>query len=162
MEIHHDIIVHSYQTVILLEKNIKASSSKRTKHINIRYFFVTDRIANNELSVEWYLTGQMIVDYMTKPLHGTLFKQFRDHIMGVDQIFPTTNMAPTRLGPQECVGKNSNMTGTSVKASTNIKVSDPLPVGDGTDVTRNNIFRSSGDLRKFEDRLGLLNHLLTF
>jgi hypothetical protein len=27
----------------LLEKNGKASSSKRTKHINIRYLFITDR-----------------------------------------------------------------------------------------------------------------------
>jgi hypothetical protein len=30
---------------ILLEKNGKASSSKCTKHINIRYFFITDRVS---------------------------------------------------------------------------------------------------------------------
>jgi hypothetical protein len=37
------------------------------------------------------------------------------------------------------VGENTNVTGTNVIASTNIKFSNPLTVGNGTDVTRNNI-----------------------
>ena len=104
--VFENILYQDNQSAILLEKNGKASSSKRTKHINIRYFFVTDRIANNELSVEWCPTGQMIADYMTKPVQGTLFKQFRDLIMDVDRASLSTNMAPLRLGPQECVGLN--------------------------------------------------------
>jgi hypothetical protein len=40
------VVYQDNQSVILLEKNGRASSSKRTRHINIRYFFVTDRIAN--------------------------------------------------------------------------------------------------------------------
>jgi hypothetical protein len=37
---------------MLLEKNLKVLSSKRTKgHINIRYFFITDRIANKRRSL---------------------------------------------------------------------------------------------------------------
>ena len=66
-----------------MEKNGKASSSKRTKHINIQYYFVTDRIKNKELSVEWRPTGDMTADFMTKPNQGSLFKNFRDQIMGV-------------------------------------------------------------------------------
>jgi hypothetical protein len=76
----------SYQdnkSSILLEKNGKASSSKRMKHVNIRYFFITDRINKNELSIEWCPTGNMIGDYATKPLQGPMFKKFRDYIMGV-------------------------------------------------------------------------------
>jgi hypothetical protein len=137
--VFEDILYQDNQSAILLEKNGKASSSKRTKHMNIRYFFVIDRIANNELSVEWCPTGQMIADYMTKPLQGTLFKQFRDHIMGVDQVSPTTNMTPMRLGPQECVGNDINVTGTNAIAGTNIKFRDQLTVGNGTDATRNNV-----------------------
>jgi hypothetical protein len=68
---------------ILLEKNGKASSSKRTKHINIRYFFITDRVIKEELSVSWCPTGDIIGDYATKPLQGALFWKFRDQIMGV-------------------------------------------------------------------------------
>ena len=67
-------------------KNGKSSSSKRTKHINIRYFFITDRVANGELSIEWCPTGDMVGDYMTKPLQGALFKKFRDMIMGVVEV----------------------------------------------------------------------------
>jgi hypothetical protein len=74
--VFENILYQDNQSVILLEKNGKASSSKRTKHINISHFFVTNRIANTELSVEWCPTGQMIADYMTKPLQGTLFKQY--------------------------------------------------------------------------------------
>jgi hypothetical protein len=67
-----------------LERNGKASSSKRTKHINIRCFFVTDRIAKGKLHVKWCPTGDMVADFMTKPLQGGNFYKFRDLIMGAD------------------------------------------------------------------------------
>jgi hypothetical protein len=38
------IVYQDNKSAILLEKNGKASSSKQTKHINICYFFVTNRI----------------------------------------------------------------------------------------------------------------------
>ena len=82
-EIAENILYQDNRSAILLEKNGKASSSKRTKHINIRFFFVTDRVANDELSVRWCPTGAMIADFWTKPLQGALFKKFRDQIMGV-------------------------------------------------------------------------------
>jgi hypothetical protein len=67
---------------MLLENNGRASSSKRTRHINIRYFFITDRIAAGEVKIEYCPTGEMIADYFTKPLlQGSLFKKFRDMIM---------------------------------------------------------------------------------
>ena len=37
-----NVLAQDNKLSILLENNGKASSSKRTKHINIRYFFVTD------------------------------------------------------------------------------------------------------------------------
>ena len=78
-----NIVFQDNQSAILLEKNGKASSSKRTKHINIRYFFVTDWVRNGELSIKWCPTGDMHGDFMTKALQGALFKKFRDQIMGV-------------------------------------------------------------------------------
>jgi hypothetical protein len=62
-----NIVFQDNKSAILMEKNGKASSSKRTKHINIRYYFVTDRIQKKDLTVEWCPTGDMIGDYMTKP-----------------------------------------------------------------------------------------------
>jgi hypothetical protein len=81
--IRENIVYQDNQSAILMEKNGKASSSKRTKHINIRYYFVTDRIRKKDLTVEWCPTGDMIGDYMTKPNQGALFTKFRDQIMGV-------------------------------------------------------------------------------
>jgi hypothetical protein len=82
-KIKDNILFQDNKSAILLEKNGKASSSKRTKHINIRFFFITDRVMKNELSVVWCPTGDMIGDYATKPLQGAVFKKFRDLIMGV-------------------------------------------------------------------------------
>jgi hypothetical protein len=42
-----------------------------------------NRIKNQELTVEWCATGDMIADFMTKPTQGALFKKFPDQIMGV-------------------------------------------------------------------------------
>ena len=66
------------KSAILLEKNGRASSSKRTKHIEIRYYYVADHIAKGDLSVVWCPTDKMIADYLTKPLQGKMLIRFRD------------------------------------------------------------------------------------
>jgi hypothetical protein len=81
-----NILYQDNQSAILLESNGKASSGKRTKHINIRYFFVTDRIRAKELSVKWCPTRNMICDFMTKLLQGALFQRLRDLLMGVHPL----------------------------------------------------------------------------
>jgi hypothetical protein len=82
--VEENILFQDNRSAMLLEKNGKASSRKRTKHINIRYYFVTDRIAKGELKVQWCPTTEMVADYMAKPLQGKLFRRFRDLIMGLD------------------------------------------------------------------------------
>jgi hypothetical protein len=71
------------KSAILFEKNGKASSSKCTKHVNIRYFFITDHVDKGNVSMVWCPTGDMIGDFMTKPLQGAVFRKFRDQIKGV-------------------------------------------------------------------------------
>ena len=66
-----------------MEENGKMSTGKMTKHINIRYFFCTDRIKKGELSVQYCPTLDMIADYFTKPLQGSLFRKLRDLVMGI-------------------------------------------------------------------------------
>ena len=92
-----DNVLFQYNTSsILLEKNGKASSSKRTKHIKIRYFFITDRISQVDVSLVWCPTGDIIGDFMTKPLQGALFRKFRDQIMGV---IPAQDPGPGKSQP---------------------------------------------------------------
>jgi len=75
------IVYQDNQSAILLEKHGKASISKRTRHINIRYFFVCDWKHNKELKVEYCPTLQMLADYFTKPLKGSQFQILCNWIM---------------------------------------------------------------------------------
>jgi hypothetical protein len=71
------------QSSIRLGENGRASSGKRTRHINIRYVFITDRIGKKEVGIQYCPTKQMVADYFTKPLQGALFYKFRDQILGL-------------------------------------------------------------------------------
>jgi len=77
-----NLLLQDNRSSILLERNGRASSSKRTRHINIRYFFVCDRVNMKEISLQWCPTKEMIADFWTKPLQGSHFRKLRDYIMG--------------------------------------------------------------------------------
>ena len=47
-DVKENILYQDNKSSILLARNGKASSSKRTKHLEIRYFFITDRISNRK------------------------------------------------------------------------------------------------------------------
>jgi len=48
-QVTDNVVYQDNQSAILLEANGRASSRRRTRHINIRYFFVTDRIKQGDL-----------------------------------------------------------------------------------------------------------------
>ena len=75
------IIYQDNKSAILLEQNGRASSTRRTRHLNIRYFFVSDRIKKDEVHVQYCPTQNLLADYFTKPLQGATFRKFRDAIM---------------------------------------------------------------------------------
>lgn len=81
-EIKKNILYQDNKSAILLETNGKKSSSKRTRALNIRYFFLTDQVEKGNVTIEYCPTLEMIGDYMTKPLQGKLFEKFRKEIMG--------------------------------------------------------------------------------
>jgi hypothetical protein len=56
---------------------------QRTKHLNVRYFFVMDRIKNQELRLEYLPTKLMIADLFTKPVVGKLLVSLRSAMLGV-------------------------------------------------------------------------------
>ena len=70
-------------SAILLEKNGQESSSKRTRHINIRYYFIKDCIDKDILKVEYCPTDDMVGDFPSKPLQGSKFKKHRKSIMNL-------------------------------------------------------------------------------
>ena len=78
-----NIVYQDNKSAIIMYNNWKSSSSKRTKRINIRFFFITDHISNKELNVEWCPKNEMIGYFMTKPMQGSIFIKSKDLIMGV-------------------------------------------------------------------------------
>ena len=83
--IHGNIIYQDNQIAIKSENNSRQSSSKRTRHINIRYYFITDRITTQEVSMELCPTLEMIREYFTKALQGSQFCHFCDIILGIHE-----------------------------------------------------------------------------
>jgi hypothetical protein len=99
---------------ILLEQNGKALSSKRTRHINIRFFFITDRVNMKEISIGWCPTKKMVADFMTKSLQGSHFKNLRDYIMGrVRSTKPKHDVISVGKKTNKAVTKNSKVNGKS-------------------------------------------------
>jgi hypothetical protein len=95
------------QSAMLLEKNGKRSSSKRTRHINIRYFFITDCIEKGEVKVEYCPTEDMLADIFTKPLQGNAFHKFRNAVLNMQPCLTADpHMGRTTHGSQECVEKS--------------------------------------------------------
>ena len=75
-------IYQDNQSTIRMAKNGRNSCTGNSRHINIRYFFVKDRVDKDECTIEYCPTMHMLADFFTKPLQGQLFRVMRDTIMG--------------------------------------------------------------------------------
>ena len=67
------------------ERNGKSSSGKRTRHMNIRYFYIMDKVNNGDVTLEYCPTEKMVADYFTKPLQGKRFNEFIKIIMNIQE-----------------------------------------------------------------------------
>ena len=83
--IHDNVIYQDNQSEIRLENNGRQSRSKRTRHKNIRYYFITYSIMKQKASVDFYPTFDMIGDYFTKTFQGYQFRQFRNIVLGIHE-----------------------------------------------------------------------------
>ena len=81
-----NILFQDNQSEIRMLKNGRNSCTGNSRHIDVRYFWVKDRIDKGELTVEYCPTHLMLADYFTKPLQGSQFRKFRDIIMGYKPI----------------------------------------------------------------------------
>jgi len=69
-------------TISLMQRG--ASNSEKSRHIGIRFFWMKDRIAGGEISVEHMPTISMLADILTKPLQGELFRVLRKRLLNWD------------------------------------------------------------------------------
>jgi hypothetical protein len=88
-----NVFYQDNQSTIRFEKNGRKSCGPNSRHIDIRYFFIKDRIGLETIDVQHCPTEQMLADFFTKPLQGGLFRKFREVVLGhkhIDTLKPTT------------------------------------------------------------------------
>ena len=73
-----NILFKDNKSTMLLANNRKQSSVKRTGHIEIKYYFVTDNVRRSKLRVDYCPTDNIIGDLFTKPLQGAFSRSFTD------------------------------------------------------------------------------------
>ena len=82
-EVPPTLIHEDNQGAIDLSKNAKHHD--RTKHIDISHHFIRERVACNEIVVDYCPTGDMVADVMTKAVPKVKFEKFRS-MLGVVKI----------------------------------------------------------------------------
>jgi hypothetical protein len=80
--VDENILYQDNKSTILLETNGKKSAGKRSRALNIRYFFLTDQVEKGNLSILYCPTDDMWGDFHSKLLQGKKYRRFGAHIMG--------------------------------------------------------------------------------
>ena len=80
---------------MLLDNNGIDSSGEITRHINMIYFFVVDKVNSGEVNIKYCPMYDMIKGYFNKPLQGSKFKKFREKILNIK---PSNNYSTTTDG----------------------------------------------------------------
>ena len=80
--VEDNLLYQDNKSSILLETNGRDSAGKRSRALNIRYFFITDQVKKGNVRIEYCPTDDMWGDFMSKPLQGQKFIDFRTKIQG--------------------------------------------------------------------------------
>ena len=81
-----NVLLQDNTSAIQLERHGKSSSTKRTRHLAIKYFYANSLLQNNIIStVEYCPTEEMISDFLSKPLQGSLFRKHRNTLLGITE-----------------------------------------------------------------------------
>jgi len=83
-EVLRNILFQDNKSSILLETNGRKCTGKRSRHINIRYFFATDQVRLRNVEIRHCPTENTFGDYMTKLLQG---EKIRDDSRDVRRIW---------------------------------------------------------------------------
>jgi hypothetical protein len=85
--IEQNIIFEDNLSTINLAVNGKFSSSKRTKHIKARYFFIKDKIKEGKVEIRYCPTKKMWSNVLNKPKQGSPFRKDRAVLMGIPKEY---------------------------------------------------------------------------
>jgi hypothetical protein len=81
---------HAQDAVEIFQDNLSCmnlinrgkSNSERTRHMDIRYFWLAEQVRNKELKLTHLRTEDMFANLLTKPLQGAQFDRERRMLTG--------------------------------------------------------------------------------
>jgi hypothetical protein len=76
------VILHQDNQAAIKIMRKGKSTNDNTRHIRLRYYFVSDKVAKGEVELQYKPTELMVADILTKPLQGAKFLQMRDQLLG--------------------------------------------------------------------------------
>ena len=120
------VILQDNMSAMLLEKNGRMSSGRRTRHMDVRYFYIKDCIDRKEVRVVHCPTDDMVGDFFTKPLQGAKFHKLRDAIMniGVDDKYHSHHRSVLSKDVPDGLSRNEPDALTSVNDPVEIETRD--------------------------------------
>ena len=81
-DVKNNTIYQDNKSAILMERNGRNFCNGNSRHINVRYFWVKDKIDQGEVKVAYLPTLLMVIDFFMKSLVGALLQKVRNYIMG--------------------------------------------------------------------------------
>ena len=82
IDVTPELMQDNMSAIKLAEKG--RSTSDRTRHIKIRYYFVNQFLENGEMKIKYCPTDEMVADILTKPLQGEKFITLAMKLLGYD------------------------------------------------------------------------------
>ena len=99
--VHKSYLEQDNESAIKMEKNGRLSAGPKSRHINIRYFWIKDMVKDANITIRHCPTTVMLADFFTKPLQGQLFHKFKAVLLGhahVDTLVAPMVLAEERVG----------------------------------------------------------------
>ena len=78
-----NVVLEDNTSTIKLVKGGRKVCGSRTRNIQIRYFYAHERVEDRTIVVMYYPTKEMVSDYFSKPLQGSLFRTHRNTLVGI-------------------------------------------------------------------------------
>ena len=67
------LLIHNQGAILLIKNGL---SSKHSKHIKLRYYFICEKFADGTIAAEYISTDEQLANNLTKALAGIKYKKF--------------------------------------------------------------------------------------
>ena len=83
-KVNLNVIYQDNMSSLRLETNGMKSTGKRTRHFDIKQFYIADLVKRKQVEVKYCPTEKMIADYQSKPLTRTKLQTMRRWLWNLD------------------------------------------------------------------------------